>query len=225
MEEKLVEFANLLRQNGLRVSVAEVLDAFNASDLTGLGERDIFRSALRATMVKRATEVPIFDELFDLYFSGLGEIIKQAGQGVQDAMSMTDQEFQEFLEQIEELLKKQGKELSELARNLLSNKDGQLEKMLREAARNARLGNIERTIEESYFARALARELGLDRLERELEEFREQLDKSQQGARARHLRNQPHQHQRQRPQLRRPRRRRSPINRSRRSRPPAWASA
>src|SRR5579875_2615630 len=172
MEEKLVEFANLLRQNGLRVSVAEVLDAFAASDLAGLGERDIFRSALRATMVKRASEVPIFDELFDLYFSGLGEIIKQAGQGVQDALSMSDEEFQQFLEQMEEMLKQQGKELSELAKALLSNNNGQLEKMLREAARNARLGNIERTIEESYFARALARELGLDRLERELEEFR-----------------------------------------------------
>jgi uncharacterized protein len=185
MEEKLVEFANLLRQNGLRVSVAEVLDAFAASDLAGLGERDIFRSALRATMVKRANEVPIFDELFDLYFSGLGEVIKQAGQGVQDALSMSDEEFQKFLEQMEEMLKKHGGELSELAKALLSNNNGQLEKMLQEAARNARLGNIERTIEESYFARALARELGLDRLERELEEFREQLDKSQHGARAR----------------------------------------
>jgi uncharacterized protein len=185
MEEKLVEFANLLRQNGLRVSVAEVLDAFNASDLTGLGERDIFRSALRATMVKRASEVPVFDELFDLYFSGLGEIIKQAGQGVQDALSMSDEEFQQFLEQMEEMLKNQGKELSELAKALLSNNNGQLEKMLREAARNARLGNIERTIEEAYFARALARELGLDRLERELEEFREHLDKGEHGQRAR----------------------------------------
>ncbi len=185
MEEKLVEFANLLRQNGLRVSVAEVLDAFAATDLAGLAERDIFRAALRATMVKRASEVPIFDELFDLYFSGLGEVIKEAGQGVQDALSMSDEEFQQFLEQMEEMLQKHGKELSELAKALLRNNNGQLEKMLQQAARDARLGNIERTIEEAYFARALARELGLDRLERELEEFREQLDKSEHGARAR----------------------------------------
>src|SRR5580658_9599584 len=152
MEEKLVEFANLLRQNGLRVSVAELLDAFSASDLTGLGERDTFRTALRATMIKRASEVPIFDELFDLYFSGLGEIIKQAGQGVQDAMSMSDQEFQKFLEQVEEMLKQQGDKLSELARELLENRSGQLEKRLREAARAVRLQGVERTIEENYFA-------------------------------------------------------------------------
>ena len=77
MEEKLVEFANLLRENGVRVSLAETLDAFSASELTGLGERDVFRAALRSTMVKRASELPVFEELFDVYFSGLGEIIKQ----------------------------------------------------------------------------------------------------------------------------------------------------
>ncbi len=55
MEDKLVEFANLLRQNGVRVSLAETLDAVRASDVTGLAERDLFRSALRATMVKRAS--------------------------------------------------------------------------------------------------------------------------------------------------------------------------
>ena len=55
MEDKLVEFANLLRQNGVRVSLAETLDAVKASDVTGLGERDLFRAALRTTMVKRET--------------------------------------------------------------------------------------------------------------------------------------------------------------------------
>ncbi len=112
MQEKLVEFANLLRENGVRVSLAETLDAFGAADVTGLAERDSFRAALRATMVKRRSELPVFEELFELYFSGLGEIIKQASQAVQQALSMSDQEFQKFLEQVEEMLKKEGKKLS-----------------------------------------------------------------------------------------------------------------
>jgi uncharacterized protein with von Willebrand factor type A (vWA) domain len=181
MEEKLVEFANLLRENGVRVSLAETLDAFSASELTGLGERDAFRAALRATMVKRANELPIFEELFDVYFSGLGEIIKQASKAVQDALSMSDQEFQKFLEEIEEMLKKEGKKLSELAKQLLQNNSGAMEKRLREAARAARLKGIERTIEENYFARALARELGLDKIEAEIKELREQLEKMDLG--------------------------------------------
>ncbi|HTY56916.1 MAG TPA: VWA domain-containing protein [Candidatus Binataceae bacterium] len=182
MEEKLVEFANLLRQNGVRVSLAETLDALGASELTGLNERETFRAALRATMVKRASELPMFEELFDLYFSGLGEIIKQAGRAVQDALAMSDQEFQKFLEQMEELLKKTGKQLSELARQLLRDNSGQVERMIRDAAREMRLSNIERSIEENHFARALARQLGLDQLERELSQLREEIRNSEQDA-------------------------------------------
>ncbi len=184
MEEKLVEFASLLRQNGVRVSLAETLDAFSASELTGLFERETFRAALRATMIKRSSELPVFEELFELYFSGLGEIIKQASQAVQDALSMSDQEFQKFLDQVEKMLKEHGEELSELAKQLLSNQNGQLEKMLREAARAVRLSNIERTVEENYFARALARQLGLDKIEREIQQLREQLEKSDMPATA-----------------------------------------
>ncbi|HYB90720.1 MAG TPA: VWA domain-containing protein [Candidatus Binataceae bacterium] len=177
MEEKLIEFANLLRENGVRVSLAETLDAFSASEVTGLAERDAFRSALRATMVKRASELPLFEELFDVYFSGLGEIIKQASKAVQDALSMSDKEFQEFLDEVEEMLKKEGKNLSELARQLLADNSGELERRIRQASRAVRLSGIERTIEENYFARALARALGLDRIEREIKELREQLEK------------------------------------------------
>jgi uncharacterized protein len=177
MQDKLVEFANLLRQNGVRVSLAETLDAISASDVTGLAERDLFRAALRATMIKRATEIPVFEELFDVYFSGLGEIIKGASKAVQDALAMSDMDFQQFLDEMEEMLKKHGDELSELAKQLLQNRDGQLEKMMREAARAVRMQGIQRTIEENYFARALARALGLDKLEQEIKELREQLQK------------------------------------------------
>jgi uncharacterized protein len=177
MDEKLAEFANLLRQNGVRVSLAETLDAVDAAGLTGLGERRVFRAALRATMVKRASDLAVFDELFNVYFSGLGEIIKQASQTAQQALSMSDREFQEFLDEIEELLKQQGEKLSELARELLRDNSGQLERMIQEAARAARLSGIQRTVEENYFIRALARQLGIDRLEREIRLLRGELEK------------------------------------------------
>src|ERR1700724_514329 len=182
MEDKLVEFANLLRQNGVRVSLAETLDAVNASEVTGLAERDSFRSALRTTMIKRATELPVFEELFDVYFTGLGEIIKGASKAVQDALSMSDQDFQQFLDEMEQMLKEHGQELSELAKQLLQNNDGQLERMMRAAARAVRMQGIQRTIEENYFARALARALGFDKIEQEIKELREQLEKMDLGA-------------------------------------------
>jgi uncharacterized protein with von Willebrand factor type A (vWA) domain len=78
VEGHLVQFARLLRRNGVRVSTAEVGDAVAAAALTGVAERGALRAALRATMVKRAADVPTFEALFDLHFSALGRSVEAA---------------------------------------------------------------------------------------------------------------------------------------------------
>jgi uncharacterized protein len=80
VEARLVEFARLLRQNGVRVSPAETADAARAAALVGVEERAGLRAALRATLVKRAADVPLFDRLFELYFSGLGRLLDGLGR-------------------------------------------------------------------------------------------------------------------------------------------------
>src|SRR6266481_6968459 len=73
MDAKLVEFSNLLRQNGLRVSLAESMDMLRALAVVGLPDHGDRKSTLRATMVKRSVDLPIFETLFDLFFSGLAD--------------------------------------------------------------------------------------------------------------------------------------------------------
>ena len=68
MLERVAELAGLLRKNGLRVSTAEVMDAGRAAAAVGLGRPDTLREALAAALVKRATDRPVFDEIFDLTF-------------------------------------------------------------------------------------------------------------------------------------------------------------
>jgi uncharacterized protein len=182
MNHKLIEFSNLMRENGVRVSTAELLDTVAAASLTGLGERESFRAALRTTMVKRPSDLPVFEQLFEVYFSGLGEIIKQAGEAVRDGMAMSDREFQEFIEQVRKFLAEQGGELSELARRLLDDNSGALERMIAEAARELRMSAPQGTAEEHHFARELARALGLDRLAGEMRELRDRLEPQAQGA-------------------------------------------
>ena len=97
MDDKLIEFTHLLRQNGLKVSVAENMDTFAALGLTGIGDRQILKDTLRATLVKRVVDIPVYDELFDLYFTGLGEIIKAASASTMNALEMSEEEFQRFL--------------------------------------------------------------------------------------------------------------------------------
>jgi hypothetical protein len=69
MEERIVKFISALRSAGVRVSLAESVDAFNAVEKLGIQDRATFRSSLRATLIKDAKNLVIFDELFMLFFS------------------------------------------------------------------------------------------------------------------------------------------------------------
>jgi len=178
MDDKIIEFTHLLRQNGLKVSAAENMDTFAALGLIGIGDRQLFKDALRATLVKRVVDIPVYDELFDLYFTGLGEVIKAAGAATMQAMEMSPEEFQRFLEQLEEALKNMGADLSELARALLTNNTGQLERLLREAAQGANLQDIQRSFQEGQFANALAQLLGFGQLTRELAALKDALQQA-----------------------------------------------
>src|SRR5256885_7370475 len=76
MEARIEEFAGLLRQNGLRISPAEVADAARATIAVGLAEKAPFRAALRATLVKRGADAAVFDRLFELYFVGIKDLLE-----------------------------------------------------------------------------------------------------------------------------------------------------
>jgi hypothetical protein len=82
VDARVADFAGLLRTNGVRVSPAEVADAVVAASLVGAEDRGAFRAALRATLVKRARDVPVFDVLFDLYFSALGRVVEGLEKGL-----------------------------------------------------------------------------------------------------------------------------------------------
>jgi uncharacterized protein len=68
MEERIVKFISALRASGVRVSLAESADAMDAIDHLGVQDRESFRLSLRATLIKDASGIPIFEELFPLFF-------------------------------------------------------------------------------------------------------------------------------------------------------------
>lgn len=69
--ERHVDFVEALRRAGLPVSVAEDLDAARAITAVPWHDRETLRTAYAATLVKRATHRPTFDQLFDLWFPAL----------------------------------------------------------------------------------------------------------------------------------------------------------
>ena len=78
MEARVIQFIAALRAEGVRVSLAESADAFLAVDDLGVQDRESFKLSLRATLVKESADLPIFEELFPLFFDSA------------DARSMTD---------------------------------------------------------------------------------------------------------------------------------------
>jgi uncharacterized protein len=71
MEEKIINFIAALRSTGVRISLAESTDAFNAVNFMGIKYRETFRLSLRATLIKNATDLNKFDELFPYFFDSL----------------------------------------------------------------------------------------------------------------------------------------------------------
>src|SRR6478609_7626422 len=64
--DRQLAFVAALRTAGLTVSVAEDLDAARAGTAVELADREQFRAALAATLVKRQLHRPAFDRLVDI---------------------------------------------------------------------------------------------------------------------------------------------------------------
>src|SRR5882762_7842497 len=67
LRDELLRFVHQLRGAGVRVSIAETLDAMNAIAAAGL-ERAPMREALGATLIKDEDDRHIFDKMFVAFF-------------------------------------------------------------------------------------------------------------------------------------------------------------
>jgi len=68
MNEVILRLLRAARGNGVRVSVAEAIDAFNTAAVIGYDDRQALRDSLSLTIAKTAEEKALFEHCFDLYF-------------------------------------------------------------------------------------------------------------------------------------------------------------
>lgn len=177
MQKKLVEFGNLLRKSGVRVSVAESIDAFDALDRLSLDEREVFKDALRASMIKKSDDIRTFDQLFDLFWSGfydeLRSSFEQAAGGLPDGMSMD--ELMERLQEIMANMDPGDVDLGELAQALLTMDLDQLEQMIRDAAEQAGTARIENMLQVGFFTRRILEQMNAEGAMGQLEALAQRL--------------------------------------------------
>lgn len=117
MEERIIKFISALRAGGVRVSLAESADALNAVDHLGVQNREAFRLSLQATLIKDAANLPVFKELFPLFF-GSGQqppFTNLAEDLTPEEARMLAEALLNFKERLREMLERllEGKQLSQ----------------------------------------------------------------------------------------------------------------
>ncbi|MBO0710232.1 MAG: hypothetical protein J2P47_03010, partial [Acetobacteraceae bacterium] len=69
MNDVLLRLLRASRGAGVRISVAEAIDAFHVADAVGFADRTLLRDSLSLSLAKTIEEKQLFERTFDLYFS------------------------------------------------------------------------------------------------------------------------------------------------------------
>ncbi|OGP84190.1 MAG: hypothetical protein A2Y95_07240 [Deltaproteobacteria bacterium RBG_13_65_10] len=175
MEDKLLEFVNLLRKSGLRVSTSESIEAFQSVQMLSLADRRIFKSALAATLVKRASDLPTFDNLFEMFFAGLSAILGDAKNDLLANLQDFGPEGRKLLEDLLKLLDQEHPP-SELLQALLRLDTIRLEQLIRRAAGQIQAGNIENQLQIGYYTRRLLDALGWEGMQADAQRLEQAME-------------------------------------------------
>ncbi|HZH18134.1 MAG TPA: VWA domain-containing protein [Archangium sp.] len=177
MDARIVEFAEVLRQNGVRVSTSEVSDAARATAEVGLEDKAIFRSVLRTTMVKRQQDVDVFNRAFDFFFSGAAKTFealdKSLAQQIQEQGLIEGDNLTMLLFQMNQLFP----ELSPLAQAALMGDRARLAQIFRSATLQLDLSQMQSSMQTGFFSRRLMVAAGMDRARSELKVLEDELRK------------------------------------------------
>ncbi len=164
MDQKILEFIGDLRRAELRISPSEALDALAAATEVGLADRETFKTALAATLVKEARDRDTFDRIFNLYFLDLQAL----GEGLRKALGPEDPRVQDLLDR---LMAEDGLELDDLTELLLRGQGSEMELAIRAGGSQAGLERLMYFLQVGYFSRRIADRLDLSMIERDFEEI------------------------------------------------------
>jgi uncharacterized protein with von Willebrand factor type A (vWA) domain len=166
MESRILQLISALRASGVRVSLAESVEAFSAVDLMGIQDREHFRISLRSTLIKDVRDIPVFDKLFPLFF-GQGQPPMMGGNPMDD---MSPEEAQ----MLADALRQMAENLHQRVERLMSGE--QLSKSELEAlAKMVGLNQSDDLRHQNWMAQRMMRALAFPEVREALKELMEQL--------------------------------------------------
>ncbi|HEY0736490.1 MAG TPA: VWA domain-containing protein [Herpetosiphonaceae bacterium] len=179
MDDRIVEFVQALRGAGVRVSLAESADCMRAIEQMGVEDRELFKSALRTTLVKEHADFPTFDELFPMFFN-VGTPPMQQMQG--PGSGLDEQQQQQLSEAMQQMMQQLSEKLRELLQRLMNGEAlsrEELEKLAQQAGMQ-RITNGSPYVRR-YMEGHMQRQLGLQQLQQLLQQLEAALQKQGMG--------------------------------------------
>jgi len=162
MRASLIGFADHLRENRIKVSQAELTDASHALARVSLDDRSIFKDTLRATLIKRVRDIPLFDDLFDLHFSADRIPGSQATRHEEQALK-------DIRLTVEEIRSRSGVTLSPTTEMLLTGRYGALVRLVTDRIQSLGIDRMATApLRGRFFLNRLRRELNLDGMRTEI---------------------------------------------------------
>lgn len=184
MLDKLREFVQLLRKNGVRTSTAELLDAVHAIELVGFDDPTAVRAALETSLVKRVEDQAPFSDLFDLFFFRPGQFLKER----EDApllRALREQGLDdEELEHVLALLADEAARLDPTARMALGMQRGGLEALLRLAGLQVDFARLQSPLQIGFFTQQVLEQLRFRQADAELRGLGQRLQRALPAERA-----------------------------------------
>lgn len=176
MEARIVDFAEILRQNGVRVSIAEVQDAVGAAAQVGVADRPLFKAALQATLVKRDADVGTFERAFDFYFSGTARTFEALDRSLLQQLEEQGLLEGDELKMVLATLQNLGGQLSPLTEALLQGDRGRLAQIFRAATLQLDLSQMQSSLQTGFFSRRMLGAAGGERARSDLQAIEAELE-------------------------------------------------
>ncbi|MHA7631030.1 VWA domain-containing protein [Corallococcus sp. M7] len=175
MDARIVEFAEVLRQNGVRVSTSEVQDALRATAEVGLEDRGLFRSVLRTTLVKRELDVETFRRAFDFFFSGAARTFEAIDKSLAKQLEEEGYLEGDLLKMVIYQMNLLAPEMSPLAQAILAGDRARLAQIFRQASLQLDLGQLESPLQTGFFTRRMLAGAGMERARSDLKSMEDEL--------------------------------------------------
>lgn len=176
MEQRVVEFVEVLRQNGLKVAVSEAKDAVRALAEVGVDERDLTRATLKATLCKRSQDVAVFDRAFDFFFAGAARTLEGIEKSLLARIKEEGLLGEDELKMIVWMMDRLAGQLSPLTAAAMGGSRGALAQLFRQASLQLDYSRIQNALQTGFYSRRLLTAAGAERMRSDITSIAKELE-------------------------------------------------